>query len=105
MRKPRRAKRLSRNHSQIELVRTAKADALDFVAAYMDRGQIDLGYTPDPRSWVLMGALAELASDAAAIRWPDLTDNARAAALRVSAQQLRRTAKRAVQQHEEGERS
>ncbi|MDH3021551.1 hypothetical protein QEN41_16335 [Gordonia alkanivorans] len=82
-----------------------KADALDFVAAYLARGEVDLGYVPDPRSWALMGALAELASDAAVTRWPDLTDNARAAALRVTAQQLRSTAKHAVQRHPKGERS
>ncbi len=93
MSRPRRSKRLSRRHNHIqitdEMVSTAKADALDFVAAFLTRGTVDLGYTPDPRAWALIGALAELASDAAVTRWPELTDNARAAVLRVSAKQLR----------------
>lgn len=97
MSRPRRVKRLSRNRTHIpleqQMIRSAKADALDFVAAFLTRGTIDLGYTPDPRAWALMGALAELASDAAVTRWPELTDEARAAVLRVSAQDLRRAAK------------
>lgn len=93
MKRPRRSKRLSHSTTRIPLtqpmVREAKADALDFVAAFLTSGEIDLDYTPDPRSWALMGALAELASDVAVTRWPELTNNARAAALRISAQQLR----------------
>lgn len=100
MSRPRRSKRLSRRHNHItltdEMVSSAKADALDFVAAFLTRGQVDLGYIPDPRAWALMGALAELATDAAVTRWPELTDEARAAVLRVSAQDLRRAAKQAV---------
>ena len=100
MSRPRRAKRLSRNRTRIsldqEMIRAAKADALDFVAAFLTRGQVDLGYTPDPRAWALMGALAELASDAAVTRWPELNDNAKAAVLRATAKQMRDAAKSAV---------
>lgn len=97
MRRPRRGQRKS-IHVELndEMVRTAKADALDFVAAYLDRGEVDLGYVPDPRAWALMGALAELASDAATTRWPELTEAARAAVLRASANDIRRTAKNTV---------
>lgn len=67
----------------------AKAQAFEMIAAWIGRSTIDLGFTPDPQSWALIGALTGLASEYATVRWPDATDEVRIAALVMAAQSER----------------